>query len=292
MQVGGLINHLGYWTAIVEADEALAAAKQALTAEAALKATRKEESKTRTKAKASEAKKADVLEKKTAATKALNATKLQVEEAEEEHAKAVEKPFEFYGSNLSQSKQSLWENIVIKLTINAPHTNIFRKKREEAGGKTKQTFYDCVQMHLQSRFVFNATELQKLYILCLCSLEKSPRVTVRQFHDHIHLLKDAIEWLPMNHFSPQTPDKTPQCEKFSDVDMVANVMRAMPESWKNDLFKSVKGNMPETTCELLPLFELIEKSPPTTAPKGGYNGRRSLIKGAEPQRSIPQTIRT
>jgi hypothetical protein len=40
MQVGGLLKCLGYWTAIVESDEAFAAAKQALTdAEAALKAT-------------------------------------------------------------------------------------------------------------------------------------------------------------------------------------------------------------------------------------------------------------
>jgi hypothetical protein len=37
---------------------------------------------------------------------------------------------------------------------------------------------------LQSRFVFNATELQKFYVHC--SLKKSPRVTVRQFHDRIH----------------------------------------------------------------------------------------------------------
>jgi hypothetical protein len=49
MQVRGSIKCLGYWMAIVEADEVFAAAKQALTdAEAALKATRKEESKTRT----------------------------------------------------------------------------------------------------------------------------------------------------------------------------------------------------------------------------------------------------
>jgi hypothetical protein len=106
------------------------------------------------------------LEKKTAAAKALNAAKLQVEEAKEERAKAVEKPFKFYGSNLSESVQSSWEKIITKLTIDAPHTDIFGKKREEAGGKTKQTFYDCMQMHLQSRSVFNAAELQKFYVLC------------------------------------------------------------------------------------------------------------------------------
>jgi hypothetical protein len=74
MQVGGLIKCLGYWTAIVEADEAFAAAKQALTdAEAALKAARKKESQTRTKASAIDAEKANALEKKTAAAKALDA---------------------------------------------------------------------------------------------------------------------------------------------------------------------------------------------------------------------------
>jgi hypothetical protein len=95
-------------------------------------AFRKEECKTRTKANTSEAEKANALEKKTAAAKALNAAKLQVEEAKEERAKAVEKLFDFHGSYLSQSEQSLWEKIVTK--------HIFGKKREEASGKTKQTY--------------------------------------------------------------------------------------------------------------------------------------------------------
>jgi hypothetical protein len=51
----------------------------------------------------------------------------------------------------------------------------------------------------------------------------------------------------MKYFSPQATEQTPKCEKFSDSDMVANMMRAMPESWQNDLLKSAKGNMPETT---------------------------------------------
>jgi hypothetical protein len=202
MQVRGLIKRLSYWTAIEEADDAFAAAKQALTdADATLKAARKEESKIRSQANASDTKKANALEKKTAAAKVLNAAKLQLEEAEEERAKAVENPFEFYESNLSQGEQSSWDKIVTKLTIDSPHTDIFGKKREEAGGKIKQTFYDCMQMHLQSRFVFNTTELQKFYVLC--GLKKSPKVTVRQFQDRIHILNDAIQWLPMKHFSPQ-----------------------------------------------------------------------------------------
>jgi hypothetical protein len=91
----------------------------------------------------------------------------------------------------------------------------------------------------------------------------------------------------MKHFSPQATDKTPQCEKFSDADMVANVRHC-------DLLKSVKGNMPETTRKLLPVFELIEKllllllQPPKVATMQ----RGSLIKGAESKRSVPPTIQT
>jgi hypothetical protein len=146
-QLGGLIKRLGYWQAVEEANEAVATAKQALVdASSALKAAKKEESKTRNNASARDTKKAEAVEKKTAALTAVNAAKLKLEQAEEDRSKAAEKPFEFYGSNL---------------TVNAPQTDIFGKKREEAGGKTKETFYDCVQMHLQSRFVFNDTELQK-----------------------------------------------------------------------------------------------------------------------------------
>jgi hypothetical protein len=66
---------------------------------------------------------------------------------------------------------------------------------------------------------------------------------------------------------------TPQCEKLSDADMIANV--------KNDLLKSVKGNMPESTRELLPLFELIEKASSTKAPKGGDNAKGKFTQGEE-----------
>jgi hypothetical protein len=69
MQVGGLIKRLSYCLAIEEANNALATAKQALVdAEAASKAAKREESKTRSKASASDAEKAAALEKKTAAT--------------------------------------------------------------------------------------------------------------------------------------------------------------------------------------------------------------------------------
>jgi hypothetical protein len=95
-QLGGLIKWLGYWQAVEEADEAVATAKQALVdALSALKATKREESKTRNNASARDAKKAEALEKKTAASMVVDAAKLELEQAEEDRSKAAEKPFEF-----------------------------------------------------------------------------------------------------------------------------------------------------------------------------------------------------
>ena len=64
-----------------------------------------------------------------------------VEAAEEKRALAHEKPFEFYGSNLSQSKQASWEKIMKQLTLDAPHKVTCGKKHKEAGGKSKCIFY-------------------------------------------------------------------------------------------------------------------------------------------------------
>ena len=64
-----------------------------------------------------------------------------VKAAKEECAFAIEKPFEFYGSNLSQSKQASCKKIVKQLTLDAPHKNICGKKHKEAGGKSKCIFF-------------------------------------------------------------------------------------------------------------------------------------------------------
>jgi hypothetical protein len=96
----------------------------------------------------------------------------------------------------------------------------------------------------------------------------------------------------MKHYSPHATELTPVYEKFADSDMIGNIMPAMLESWQNDLLKSVKGNIPETTGKLLPLLELILKDPPTTAPKGGDNAKGKSTQGKEPQRSVLRTLRT
>jgi hypothetical protein len=46
---------------------------------------------------------------------AVDAAKLELEQAEEDRSKAAKEPFEFYGTNLSQSEQASWEKIVTSL---------------------------------------------------------------------------------------------------------------------------------------------------------------------------------
>jgi hypothetical protein len=97
----------------------------------------------------------------------------------------------------------------------------------------------------------------------MCGLKKSPKVTMRQFCERVATLNDAIDFLPMRFYSPKATEHTTKCEKYDDMTMVGNIMRTLPESWQNDLLKSVQGVQPETTRELLPLLELLERSPPS-----------------------------
>ena len=108
---------------------------------------------------------------------------------------------------------------------------------------------------------------------------------MHQFCESMQVLNDIIEWLPMKYYSPQSTENTVKGEKFANRDMVLCIMRALPEAWQNDLHKSVQGNLPETFRELLPLLELIYKSPPTSAPKH-ESAKVSLRMGAEQERSV------
>jgi hypothetical protein len=60
---------------------------------------------------------------------------------------------------------------------------------------------DCIQLHLQTRFAYNAAENQRLYVMC--GLKKSPKVTMRQFCERVATLNDAIDFLPMRFYSPK-----------------------------------------------------------------------------------------
>jgi hypothetical protein len=159
------------------------------------------------------------------------------------------------------TEQHSWSKIVTGFTDTSPYSDIFEKLKEVSPGKTRGSFMDCIQMHLQTHFAYNAAENQQLYVMC--GLKKSPKVTMRQFCERVATLNDAIEYLPMCFYSPKATEHTIRTDKYDGMTMVGNIMRALPESWQNDLLKSVQGVTPETTRELLPLLEFVERNPPS-----------------------------
>ena len=107
----------------------------------------------------------------------------------------------------------------------AAHTRCFSqrhlwKEAQGSWGKVQVHFFDCVQMHLQTRFAFDSAELQRLYYV-LCVVKMSPTVNMHQFCNHMQVLNDVIEWLPMKYYSPQSTENTVKCVKFAEADMVS-----------------------------------------------------------------------
>jgi hypothetical protein len=265
----GLIKRLGYWKKLEEADDAVLEAEESVKES---KTAYKDAKEKVQKATTSDDEEADretqqanlvLLANCDDAKQAYQAAQAELETAQESRNDVVEKPFDFYGSNLSTTEQTSWGKIVTGFTDTSPYTDIFAKVKEVSPGKTRTSFMDCIQMHLQTRFAYNAAENQRLYVMC--GLKKSPKVTMCQFCERVATLNVAIDFLPMRFYSPKATKHTTKCEKYDDMTMVGNIMRTLPESWQNDLLKSVQGVTPETTRELLPLLELLERSPPSGA---------------------------
>ena len=147
MQSGALIKRLNYWDDLDKAEEAIKEAKESVKkARDALQSATAKDTKLKKTQGATESQLKSSAERVTKASADVEKAMTLVEAAEEERALAVEKPFEFYGSNLSQSEQASWEKIVKQLTLDAPHKDICGKKHKEAGGKSKCIFlivYRC-----------------------------------------------------------------------------------------------------------------------------------------------------
>ena len=147
MQSGALIKRLNYWDDLDKAEEAIKEAKESVKkARDALQSATAKDTKLKKTQGTTESQLKSSAERVTKASADVEKATTLVEAAEEERALAVEKPFEFYGSNLSQSEQASWEKIVKQLTLDAPHKDICGKKHKEAGGKSKCIFlivYRC-----------------------------------------------------------------------------------------------------------------------------------------------------
>jgi hypothetical protein len=168
----GLIKRLGYWKKLEEADDAVLEAEESVKESK----TAYKDAKKKVQAATSEDEDADkeqqqanpaLLAERDDAKQAYQAAQAELKAAQESRNDVAEKPFDFYGSNLSTTEQTSWGKIVTGFTDTSPYTDIFGKLRDESPGKTRTSFMDCIQMHLQSRFAYNAAENQRLYVACV-----------------------------------------------------------------------------------------------------------------------------
>ena len=163
----GLIKRLGYWKKLEEADDSVLEAEESMKES---KTAYKDAKEKVQKATTSDDEEADretqqanlvLLANRDDAKQAYQVAQAEFETAQESRNDVAEKPFDFYGSNLSTTEQTSWGKIVTGFTDTSPFTDIFGKVKEVSPGKTRTSFMDCIQMHLQTRFAYNAAECQE-----------------------------------------------------------------------------------------------------------------------------------
>ncbi len=74
---------------------------------------------------------------------------------------AASKMFLFYSNLLSPESKYGWNKIVSKQTESNPYVNLQGDSLEGPSGMSRQSFHDCVMLHLLTTFPINAAEQEK-----------------------------------------------------------------------------------------------------------------------------------
>jgi hypothetical protein len=143
----GLIKRLGYWKKLEEADEAVLESEESVKESKTAYKHAKERVQQGT---TSDDEEADedaqqanlvLLANREDVQQAMyQVAQAELETAQESRNDIAEKPFDFYGSNLSTTEQTSWGKIVTGFTDTSPFTDIFGKVKEVSAGKTRTSF--------------------------------------------------------------------------------------------------------------------------------------------------------
>ena len=71
-------------------------------------------------------------------------------------------PF-IYGILLGEEECQLWEKIVTTQTESENYSDIYRNMHTDPAGKNKDSFVECIRIHLLIRLSSNAREKEKQY---------------------------------------------------------------------------------------------------------------------------------
>ena len=96
-----------------------------------------------------------------------------------------------------------WAKIFKEQIDTAPFTDIYGVQHQEKRHRSWNSFMECVQLHLQSIFRYDAAEMLRFYISN--GLKKPNRVPIRDFLQRVECLNGYLTLLPcLYHCKPKT----------------------------------------------------------------------------------------
>jgi hypothetical protein len=140
---------------------------------------------------------------------------------------AASKMFALYLNLLSPESKNAWNKIVSEQTESNPYVNLQGDSLQGPKGMSRQSFHDCVMIHLLTTSPINAAEQEKYYITHV--LKKPQRINVRQFVRQVEQLNAYIAQMPCFYYSPHANASTkPENVLFPEAELGAHVLRMCP----------------------------------------------------------------
>ena len=143
---------------------------------------------------------------------------------------------------------------------------------------------ECVQIHLQSVFRYDAAETLMFYISN--GLKKPNRVPIQDFVQRVERLNRYLTLLPCLYlyYSSKAAKSTKVVGPFDDPDLASHILRMVPQNWQ-DQYELTGATVPQSVRELLEALEHIEQAFPTnkvgdgpkTTAKSNDSSKRKMI---------------
>ena len=174
----------------------------------------------------------EVQEAKALFSEALN----KVKEARLARESAATEAFQLYVNLLSDEKVQIW-NKTVEEQCNSEHfVDVFGREHSQKRGKTKEAFDECVMLHLQTVFKYDAAERMLHYISNV--LKKPKKLSVRQVFQRVEELNNTLDHLPCIFYSPKATPNVEPVKAFTDCQLANHLYRMVPEVWQAEYEKT------------------------------------------------------
>jgi hypothetical protein len=187
-----------------------------------------------------------------------------------------------YSTLLSEEASRPWAKIVEEQIDTAPFTDIYGVQHQEKRPRSWNSFMECVQLHLQSVFRYDAAETLRFYISN--GLKKPNRVPIRDFVRRVERLNGYLTLLPCLYYSSKAAKSTKVVGPFDDPDLASHILRMVPRNWQ-DQYELTGATVPQSVRELLEALQRIKRAFPTdkvgdgpkTTAKSSDSSKRKMV---------------